>query len=102
MIDPVLIQFAVGGIAQVDAAFESIHAKVTKLEAASTQTSERGTQARVKIAKTEAELKTREAEKQQKQIDAIHRRSSEMAGKYAAQQAAIEIREAKTAAREIE
>lgn len=101
-IPPVLIEFAVGGVQNVTRAFDTIETRVVRLEQASTRSVEGGTRARVKAAESEAEQRSRLAERNEKYIEGVRRRSSEMAGRYAASLAKQEIREANEAKREIE
>ncbi len=119
-IDPILIQFAAGGLQDVGRAFDTVEQRIIKLEQGSTRAVEAGTRTRVRAAETEAKdrtrvaeglakttervetQKTREQERQVKYLEQVRRRSSEMAGRYAEQQANKELKEAERAARDVE
>ena len=118
--DPVVLDFAVRGLADVGRAFDSVSARMARLEKDSTRQSEQGSKQRIKSAEQEAKLREREAARVQKAVEraerqqtreaeaearrrqGIVRKSSEMAGRYAAEQARTEQREAEKATRAIE
>lgn len=119
-IDPVVVRFAVGGVAEVDRAFDSIVRRIERTEQESTRAFERGSKSRIRGAQDEEtsrtkaaqklareeerleRLKQREAERASHAKEMIVRRSSEAAGRFAEQQAKEEIRAAEKAAREVE
>ena len=119
-IDPVLIDFIARGVPDVMKAFDTVEARVLKLEQATARATETGARARVRAATGEAEVRGKVAAEGAaaatkaevkhtektvdlvKYVDGVRRRSAEMAGRYAAQQAREEIREAQRAAAEIE
>jgi len=118
-IDPVLIDFAARGVPDVMRAFDTIEARIVKLEQATTRAQEVGGRTRARLAQAEAEVRGKAAAegagvaaKEEKKVtekvtdlvkyrDDVRRRSAEMAGRYAAQQANEEIREAQRAAAEV-
>lgn len=109
-LEPVIIQFTTAGVSQVEAAFRTVEQTVVRMERNSTQVSERSARTRVKTAEQEAKERaradaklqkdkerlekqhSREVERESKRRDAIVRRSSEMAGRYAQQEANAEAR----------
>jgi hypothetical protein len=131
MLSPIKIKFALEGVTDVTKAFSLIEDRMAKAEQAGTVATTRGAAARksavdkevaerekayaklVKsVEKDEKEAAkateksqgdaTRSAEREVARRESIVRRSSEMAGRYAAQQANEEIREARRATEEIE
>lgn len=111
-VDPVVIRFAAAGVADVTAAFERVSERLRKFEEGQTRSAERGARTRESAAKGEARAKLRveeqlakdkerlerkkttEEERELKRREALHRRSSEAAGRFAAQQAREEERQA--------
>jgi hypothetical protein len=130
-LDPVRIDFLVGGMRDVDRAFESVQQRIVRLENASTSASTRGASQRVKVAQNEASSReraatkmaagyergevaatgavatgarerTRSAEQEARRRQRIIDNSASYAGRVAAQQANQEIREAERATKGIE
>jgi hypothetical protein len=131
MIDPVIIRFGLQGVPDVTRALATIEDRMARAEAATSESVKRGASTRVAAANKEAaerekasqklareverdeqratkaaekaeREKTRDTEKEAARREAIVRRSSEMAGRYAAQQAREEIREAERATSALE
>ena len=149
-IDPILIRFAVGGVQEVDRAFDSILKRIERTETSGQRFAREGADARVRTTRSEAEQRERAyqklvketerweqqatkaaeregqqraraaekaaakvtseevkaAEKAAKEVERlekykldVRRRSSEMAGRYAEQEATTEIRARERAAR---
>lgn len=119
-IDPVIIRFALGGVQDVTRAFSTIEERMVRAESAGIESAKRGSAARVAGTKKEVESRekeyqrlvtdldreereaTRATEREAQRREGIVRRSSEMAGRYAAQQANEEIREAKRTTQALE
>lgn len=120
MIDPVVVEFALGGLSNIAKAFATIETRLQKMEATTSQSASRGSRDRVKTASDEERAKVRaaaatlkEKERLERQAsrdaaneasrrDGIHRRSSEMAGRYAVQQAKADAKAAADGTRAIE
>lgn len=120
MLDPVIINFAIAGVQNIERAFDTVEARIIKLEQASTRASEAGSRTRVRGAQSEAQDRERAyqkmvagiereeknrlrgEERQAKTLDQIRRRSAEMAGRYAEQEAKKEIREREQAVKQVE
>jgi ElaB/YqjD/DUF883 family membrane-anchored ribosome-binding protein len=130
-LEPIRIDLIVGGLRDVDRAFESVQQRIARLEKANEQAATRGAQARVKAAQGEAaerkvaadqiatgleksegratgaavagsHERTRAAKLEARRRQSIIENSASYAGRYAAQQANAEIREAKRATKAIE
>jgi hypothetical protein len=119
-VDPVVIDFAIRGLADVTRAFESVTERAARFEKAMNAQSVSGGRARVRSAQDESKAKervaiaaTKAAERQERQktrdADAearrrqqIVRKSSEMSGRYASDLAKQEQRAAQDATRAIQ
>ncbi|HEY6461016.1 MAG TPA: hypothetical protein VIY73_12720 [Polyangiaceae bacterium] len=112
-IDPVLIEFAVGGIRDVDRAIATLDKRLARFEQDSERATLRSGAARARSAQDTAKKRltaeeklaketTKLEERQAKTMERIRRRSSEMAGKYAAQEASKEIAEREKVAKATE
>lgn len=108
MIDPVVVMFAAHGVGDVTRSIATVSEQLARFEAKHTGTARRGKEERVRVAKEEARdvggtAKTIAADfdKLERYKLDVRRRSSTMAGQYAAQQAREEIREHERASKEI-
>lgn len=112
-IDPVIIDFAARGVADVMRAFEQIEGRLAQAERGGTTVTKREASERARTTRSEVESRKRaydklardvakDQERASRESDRLHQRSSEMAGRFAAKQANLEIREAERAARAVE
>ncbi len=120
MIDPVLINFAVGGMREVDRAFDTLDKRMARFERDTGKSVSSGSASRVRATETETQRRekayaklvrdiekderaaTKAAETQARARDLLHRRSSEAAGRYAHKAAEDEVKAAKATVKEIE
>ena len=120
MIDPVLINFAVGGMREVDRAFDTLDKRMARFERDTGKSVSSGSASRVRATETETQRRekayaklvrdiekderaaTKAAETQARARDLLHRRSSEVAGRYAHKAAEDEVKAAKATVKEIE
>ncbi|HEY1695829.1 MAG TPA: hypothetical protein VGG39_26860 [Polyangiaceae bacterium] len=112
-IPPVMIEFAVSGIRDVDRAISTLDKRLARFEQDSERATLRSGAARARSAQDTAKKRltaeeklaketTKLEERQAKTMEQIRRRSSEMAGRYAAQEASKEIAEREKVAKAAE
>jgi hypothetical protein len=120
VIDPVLIQFAAGGVAEVGRAFDTIERRMARFESDAVRATESGSTARTRIARNEATARerelakiakatereeqkaTREVERLEAYKQRVRQKSSEMAGRIAEQEVEAEKKAADKIAREVD
>lgn len=102
MIDPVVVRFAVGGVQEVDRAFDSIIKRIEKNEAAGTRAVRDASRTRVKAAEDEATQRERAYQKLVKETERWERQHEREESQTAKRIANEERKERERSAREFE